>query len=57
MEPFILLGVAAVLLVIFAVIWNQRSHRTTTHPVPTPDLPRQDQVTESTAARNGQERQ
>ena len=56
MEPFILLGVAAVLLVIFAVIWNQRSHRTTSRPVPTPDLPRQDQVTESTAARTGQER-
>ena len=56
MEPFMLLGIAAVLLVIFAVIWNQRSLRTTSRPVPTPDLPRQDQVTESTATRTGQER-
>jgi hypothetical protein len=56
MEPFIILGIAAVLLVIFVVIWNQRSHRTASRPAQTPDLPRKDQVRENTAARNGQER-
>ena len=54
MEPFMLLGIAAVLLVIFAVIWNQRSHRTTARPVPTPDLPRQDQVTKHPAGSSDQ---
>lgn len=56
MEPFIVLGIAAVLLVIFAIIWNQRSRRTTSRPVPTPELPRQDQVREKPVQMNGQER-
>lgn len=29
MEPFVILAIAAVILVIFVVVWQQRTHRAT----------------------------